>query len=97
MILKQYLWRRFKYVNMRDYVYIFTKYLTVKMTCDYLNISRSTLGEWMKNGKIPFSKIGRSPRFDRDELDQWIKAGGNANLDLPQLPTLSRKLRYGNY
>jgi excisionase family DNA binding protein len=81
---------------MRNFVYDYTKYLTVKMTCDYLNISRSTLGEWMKNGKIPFSRIGRSPRFDRDELDHWIKTGVRTTMDLPPLPTLNRKLRYGN-
>ncbi len=83
-------------IEMRDFIYIYTKYLTVKMTCDYLNISRSTLSEWMKNSKIPFSKIGRSPRFDRDELDQWVKSGGRVTIELPPIPTLSRKIRYGN-
>ena len=81
---------------MRDFVYIYTKYLTVKMTCNYLNVSRSTLGDWMKNGKIPFSKIGRSPRFDRDELYHWVKSGGSITMALPPLPTLNRKVRYGN-
>ena len=86
----------FQQIIMRNIVNFYTKYLTVKMTCDYLRISRSTLSEWMKNGKIPFSKIGRSPRFDRDELDEWIKSGGCTKLELPPLPTLNRKVRYGN-
>jgi hypothetical protein len=51
----------------------------------------------MKDGKIPFSRIGRSPRFDRDELDQWIKSGIRTTMDLPPLPTLNRKVRYGNH
>lgn len=70
--------------------------MTVKMTCEYLKVSRSTLGDWMKKGKIPYSKIGRSPRFDRDEIDQWIKSGKRQSIELPELPTLSRKVRYGN-
>lgn len=70
--------------------------MTVKMTCEYLKVSRSTLSEWMKKGKIPYSKIGRSPRFNRDELDDWIKTGGSAKLELPPLPILNRKVRYGN-
>ncbi|RVU24258.1 DNA-binding protein [Sandaracinomonas limnophila] len=76
--------------------FYFTKHMTVKMACEYLKVSRSTLGEWMKKGKIPFSKIGRSPRFDRDELDQWIKSGGIKTVELPPIPTLNRKVRYGN-
>lgn len=70
--------------------------MTVKMTCEYLKVSRSTLSQWMKTGKIPYSKIGRSPRFDRDELDEWIKSCGCTKLELPPLPTLNRKVRYGN-
>lgn len=70
--------------------------MTVKMTCEYLKVSRSTLSEWMNKGKIPYSKIGRSPRFDRDELDEWIKSDGCTKLELPPLPTLNRKVRYGN-
>jgi len=70
--------------------------MTVKMTCEYLKVSRSTLSEWMKKGKIPYSKIGNSPRFDREELDDWIKSGGNNKLELPPIPTLNRKVRYGN-
>lgn len=70
--------------------------MTVKMTCEYLKVSRSTLGDWMKKGKIPYSKIGRSPRFDRDEIDQWIKSGSKPSIELPELPTLSKKIRYGN-
>jgi excisionase family DNA binding protein len=83
-------------IEMRDFIYIYTKYLTVKMTCDYLNISRSTLSEWMKNGRIPFSKIGRSPRFDREELDIWIKSGGSTIVELPPLPQLNNRFKYGN-
>ena len=45
---------------------------------EYLSIGRSTLCEWLHQGKVPSLKIGKSRLFDIKELDEFeqkIKTG----------------------
>jgi excisionase family DNA binding protein len=39
--------------------------------CAYLSICRSTVYRLIKVGKLPFFKLGRAYRFNREEIDQW--------------------------
>ena len=48
------------------------RYLTVNELAEKLRISRSTIDAWRKEG-LPFTKMGRSIRFDEDEVMRWIK------------------------
>lgn len=50
-------------------------FLFEKEAAHYLRISQHTLYVWRKNGKngIPFFKIGRSIRYNKLDLDNWIK------------------------
>lgn len=36
--------------------------------CELLDVSPSTLYRWIKQGKVPFYRLGREYQFDRDEL-----------------------------
>lgn len=38
----------------------------------YLSIPKATLYTWTHQKKIPFIKIGRSIRFDKAEIDEWV-------------------------
>jgi len=40
----------------------------------YLKVPRSTLYKLVQRRWIPGHKVGRSWRFDRDEVDDWIKS-----------------------
>lgn len=46
--------------------------LTVAQLCDYLAVSRSFVYRLRCTGGIPFKRIGRQIRFDRDEIDGWL-------------------------
>jgi excisionase family DNA binding protein len=39
----------------------------------YLKMSRTKLYAMTQKGEIPASKIGNQWRFDRDEIDEWMK------------------------
>ena len=54
-----------------------TQYITVEQLMEILNVSRSTLYLWRKKG-LPSKKIGRSIRFDYNEVKNWID---NLNSD----------------
>jgi len=41
----------------------------------YLKQAKSTLYKLVESKRLPGHKIGRSWRFDREEVDVWIKGG----------------------
>lgn len=43
----------------------------------YLRVPKSTLYRLAQQHRLPGHKIGRAWRFDRDEVDEWIKRGGS--------------------
>lgn len=49
------------------------KWLTMEELAAYLKMSRTKLYAMTQKGEIPASKIGNQWRFDRDEIDEWMK------------------------
>ncbi len=44
-----------------------------KETAEFLNINLETLYDWVQRRKIPYYKIGRSVKFDPQDLDRWVE------------------------
>jgi excisionase family DNA binding protein len=42
----------------------------------YLRVPKSTLYKLLQRGELPGHKVGKLWRFDRDEVDEYIKSGG---------------------
>jgi len=49
------------------------KWLTIDELADYLKLGRTKLYQMAQDGSIPASKLGNQWRFDRDEIDVWMK------------------------
>jgi excisionase family DNA binding protein len=49
--------------------------MTTKEVSSYLKLHPITICKFTKEGKIPAIKIGRSWRFDKDAIDEWIANG----------------------
>jgi excisionase family DNA binding protein len=49
------------------------KWLTLDELSQYLKLSTSLLYRLAQRGEIPASRIGTLWRFDRDEVDAWMK------------------------
>jgi excisionase family DNA binding protein len=47
--------------------------MTIQELCDYVRIHRSTAYRLISIGKLPFLRIGGNYRFDREEVDQWLR------------------------
>lgn len=47
-------------------------YMNKGTAAKYLGISNNTLNEWIDSDSVPFKKIGRSYRFNRNELDKFM-------------------------
>lgn len=47
--------------------------LTVNELSEKLNISMSTILNWVRQGKIPAIKLGRQWRFNLMDVELWLK------------------------
>lgn len=50
--------------------------MSMKQVCAYLGISRDTANKWIKNKDMPAHQIERIWRFDKDEVDEWMRNNG---------------------
>lgn len=62
----------FKEAKNNVYKNKFPLYLSKKQTCEYLNISNHTLNEWLADDLIPFKRVGKVYRFNRNDLDKFM-------------------------
>lgn len=51
------------------------KWLTIDDLAAYLKMGRTKLYTMAQRGEIPGNKVGSQWRFDREEIDTWIKSG----------------------
>ena len=50
------------------------RWLTVKELMAYIKIGKSRVYRLLQEGAIPASRIGRSWRIDREEVDAWMRS-----------------------
>lgn len=50
-----------------------TKWMTAEETAEYLGLSTKGIYNRASANKIPFHRIDGRMRFDRDELDRWVR------------------------
>lgn len=49
--------------------------LTIKEVAEYLRLSEAKVYELARDGSIPAMRIGKSWRFQKDLLEEWIRKG----------------------
>lgn len=49
------------------------RWLTLAQLSDYLKFSHSKLYRMAQDGDIPASKVASQWRFNREEIDEWMK------------------------
>jgi len=50
--------------------------LTAKELAEYLKLTEITIYKYVNEGKIPGFKIGSRWRFDKDQIDEWLRREG---------------------
>ena len=53
--------------------------MTVEQAASYLQLKPDTVRRGARTGKIPAARVCGRWRFLRDELDRWLKAGGDSD------------------
>lgn len=59
--------------------------LSVREAALYLNVSPYTLYAMVSQRRVPYVKVGRLTKFDKGELDKWIKQ--NSVMPMPAKST----------
>lgn len=52
------------------------RWLSVEEIAEYLGISKDSVYAWISRKDMPAHRVGRFWKFQRGEVDQWIKSGG---------------------
>lgn len=51
--------------------------MTIREVADYLRLSKVTVYKMTRQGKIPALKIGKQWRYNKSEIDSWVKQKSN--------------------
>jgi excisionase family DNA binding protein len=59
-------------------------FLNAKEVAEFLKLSVMSIRRYTMNKQIPFHKINRSVRYDKAEIENWIRNGGiSKQIELP--------------
>ncbi|MDD5730337.1 MAG: helix-turn-helix domain-containing protein [Candidatus Omnitrophica bacterium] len=50
------------------------KLMNIDELADYLRLQKQTIYNWLSQGKISGLKVGGVWRFDRKEVDTWLRS-----------------------
>lgn len=70
-----------------------SEWLTVQEVADYLKLGKTKVYQYVQHGQIPGYKVGGQWRFQRSEIDEWIRSGKS---DFNQLETESPSFSTGH-
>ncbi|MGA8240556.1 MAG: helix-turn-helix domain-containing protein [Desulfobacterales bacterium] len=52
------------------------RWLSVDEIADHLGIKRDTVYKWISERQMPGHKIGRLWKFNKQEVDEWVRSVG---------------------
>ena len=60
------------------------QWLSVEEVASHLGVSREALYKWIRRKGLPGHKVGRLWKFDRVEVDNWVRGGAHAATPEPE-------------
>lgn len=52
------------------------RWLSVSEIAEHLGVVRESVYRWLAQRGMPGHKLGRHWKFRKDEVDEWVRAGG---------------------
>lgn len=52
------------------------RWLSVEEIAEHLGVSKDTVYVWISKKRMPAHKVGRLWKFQKPEVDEWVKSGG---------------------
>ncbi len=69
------------------------RWLSVDEIADHLGVKRDTVYKWISERQMPGHKIGRLWKFDKKEVDRWVKSGAAGDKEYENANTTKGRLR----
>ncbi|MBF9015168.1 MULTISPECIES: helix-turn-helix domain-containing protein [unclassified Oceanispirochaeta] len=54
------------------------RWLSVDEIAEYLGVKRDTIYKWIAEREMPAHRVGRFWKFQKYEVDKWVKTGESA-------------------
>lgn len=51
------------------------RWVNLEDIAEHLSVSKDTVRNWIKNGKIPYCKAGKRYKFKISEVDEYVRLG----------------------
>lgn len=52
------------------------RWLSVEEIAEHLGVSKDTVYAWISKKRMPAHKVGRLWKFQKPEVNEWVKSGG---------------------
>ena len=62
------------------------RWLSVDEIAGYLGVKRDTIYKWIERKKMPAHKVGSLWKFNRAEIDDWVRRGAGSAADEARKP-----------
>lgn len=56
-------------------------WLSADDIADYLGVTKDTIYAWIADKGMPANKVGRLWKFQRSEVDDWVRRGDAASAE----------------
>ena len=57
------------------------RWLSVEEIAEHLGVSKDTVYAWIAKRNMPAHRVGRLWKFQKTEVDDWVKVGGASDGD----------------
>ena len=62
------------------------RWFSAEEIAEHLGVSKDTIYVWISSRAMPGHKVGRLWKFQKSEVDAWVKSGGAADPGEPVDP-----------
>jgi len=76
LALNKFIWKTITLSGVFLMAELENRWLSVDEICMYLGVSNDTVYKWIDTHNMPTHRMGRLWKFKKDEVDEWVKAGG---------------------
>ena len=64
------------------------RWLSVEEIAEHLGVGKDTIYVWISKMRMPAHKVGRLWKFQKPEVDAWVKSGGAVGGVADEAPDL---------